>query len=67
MRSIDFAAAKAGQRGADASVAVLKVGANGDLDTGTATGQINAFVLTNSGLMAGATVDGTKATLLKTL
>ncbi|BFG80313.1 lipoprotein [Paraburkholderia terrae] len=53
--------------GADASVAVLKVGANGNVDTGTATGQINAFVLTNGGLMAGATVDGTKVTRLKTL
>jgi lipid-binding SYLF domain-containing protein len=48
-------------------VAVLKVGANGNVDTGTATGQINAFVLTNGGLMAGATVDGTKVTRLKTL
>ncbi len=53
--------------GADASVAVLKVGANGNVDAGTATGLINAFVLTNGGLMAGATVDGTKVTRLKML
>jgi lipid-binding SYLF domain-containing protein len=37
----------------DASVAALKIGANGNLDTSTATGQVNAFVLTNHGLMAG--------------
>ncbi len=53
--------------GGDASVAVLKVGANGNVDTGTATGEIDAFVLTNSGLMAGASVDGTKVTRLKSL
>jgi lipid-binding SYLF domain-containing protein len=53
--------------GGDASVAVLKVGANGALDTSTATGQVDAFVLTNSGLMAGATLDGTKVTRLNSL
>ncbi|MFP3549625.1 YSC84-related protein [Paraburkholderia sp. SIMBA_049] len=62
-----FRSSEGWSAGADASVAVLKVGANGDVDTGTATGQINAFVLTNGGLMAGATVDGTKVTRLKTL
>ena len=62
-----FRSSEGWSAGADASVAVLKVGANGDVDTGTATGQINAFVLTNGGLMAGATVDGTKMTRLKTL
>ncbi|WP_341315312.1 YSC84-related protein [Paraburkholderia sp. IMGN_8] len=53
--------------GGDASVAVLKIGANGTVDTGTATGQVDVFVLTNGGLMAGATVDGTKVTRLKSL
>lgn len=53
--------------GGDASVAVLKIGANGNVDTGTATGQVDAFVLTNGGLMAGATVDGTKVTRLNAL
>ncbi|BCZ82926.1 lipoprotein [Paraburkholderia terrae] len=62
-----FRSSEGWSAGADASVAVLKVGANGDVDTDTATGQINAFVLTNGGLMAGATVDGTKVTRLKTL
>ncbi|EUC20081.1 BPSL1445 family SYLF domain-containing lipoprotein [Paraburkholderia hospita] len=62
-----FRSSEGWSAGADASVTVLKVGANGNVDTGTATGQINAFVLTNGGLMAGATVDGTKVTRLKTL
>ena len=35
-----------GRRGG-ASVAVLKVGPCGDAETGTATGQADAFVLTN--------------------
>ena len=62
-----FRSSEGWSAGGGASVAVLKVGANGKVDTGTATGQINAFVLTNGGLMAGATVDGTKVTRLKTL
>lgn len=62
-----FRSSEGWSAGADASVAVLKAGANGNVDTGTATGQINAFVLTNGGLMAGASVDGTKVTRLKTL
>ena len=53
--------------GGDASVALLKIGANGNVDTGTATGQVDAFVLTNSGLMAGMTLNGTKVGRLKTL
>jgi len=53
--------------GGDASVAVLKVGANGEVDTSTASSQVDAFLLTNSGLMAGATLDGTKVTRLKSL
>jgi lipid-binding SYLF domain-containing protein len=53
--------------GGDASVAVLKVGANGDLDTSTATGQVDAFLLTNSGIMAGASLDGTKISRIRSL
>ncbi|MFL9861303.1 YSC84-related protein [Paraburkholderia madseniana] len=53
--------------GGDTSVALLKVGANGNLDTSTATGQVDAFVLTNSGLMAGASLEGTKVTRLTSL
>lgn len=62
-----FRSSEGWSAGADASVAVLKVGANGNVDTDTATAQVNAFVLTNGGLMAGAAVDGTKVTRLNTL
>jgi lipid-binding SYLF domain-containing protein len=50
--------------GADATVAVLKVGANGAVDTSTATSPVEAFVLTNGGLMAGVSVEGTKVSRL---
>ena len=53
--------------GGDASVAILKVGANGNVDTTTATAPVEAFVLTNTGLMAGVTLQGTKVTKLKSL
>lgn len=52
--------------GVDASVAVLRVGANGEVDASTATGPVLAFVLTNAGLMANLTLEGTKITRLKT-
>ena len=51
--------------GADASVALLKVGANGDLDLSTANAPVDAFVLTNAGLMANLTLEGTKISRLK--
>ena len=50
--------------GADATVAVLKVGANGDVDTSTATSPVQAFVLTNEGLMAGVSLEGSKISRL---
>jgi lipid-binding SYLF domain-containing protein len=50
--------------GGDASVALLKVGANGDIDTNTAQAPIEAIVLTNSGLMANLSLEGTKVTRL---
>ena len=53
--------------GGDASVAILKVGANGAVDTSTASGEVNAFVLTNAGLMAGASLNGTKVSRLTSL
>jgi lipid-binding SYLF domain-containing protein len=43
---------------------VLKVGANGNVDTSTATGPVQAFVLTNGGLMAGVSLEGTKISRL---
>ncbi|ACR31997.1 BPSL1445 family SYLF domain-containing lipoprotein [Burkholderia glumae] len=48
--------------GADASVAVLKVGANGAIDSNTVQSPIEAIVLTNAGLMGDLSVNGTKVT-----
>ena len=53
--------------GVDASVAVVKAGANGDIDLNTATQPVNVFVMTNKGLMANLTIEGTKITKLKTM
>lgn len=50
--------------GIDATVAVLHVGANGNVDTSTATSPVQAFVLTNAGLMAGVSLEGTKISRL---
>ena len=49
--------------GADASVALGRVGANGRIETLGDTGVI-AFALTNAGVMAGAKVDGTRISKL---
>lgn len=46
--------------GADASVAVLNVGADGNVATQPAVGPVVAFVMTNAGLMANLTLEGTK-------
>jgi lipid-binding SYLF domain-containing protein len=46
--------------GVDGSVAVAKTGANGTLDTATTKAPIVGFVLTNSGLMANLSFEGTK-------
>jgi lipid-binding SYLF domain-containing protein len=50
--------------GADATVALVKIGANGNVDTSTATAPVEAFVLTNAGLMAGVSLEGTKISRL---
>ncbi|WP_321928563.1 BPSL1445 family SYLF domain-containing lipoprotein [Paraburkholderia guartelaensis] len=50
--------------GGDASVALVKVGANGSIDTTTATKPVQVFVLTNSGLMGDLSLGGTKITKL---
>ena len=50
--------------GADASVAVVKVGANGAVDSNTATAPVEVLVLTNAGLMGDLSVNGTKVTKL---
>jgi lipid-binding SYLF domain-containing protein len=51
--------------GGDASVALVKVGANGAIDTTTATAPVQVFVLTNAGLMGDLSLQGTKVTRLK--
>ena len=57
-----FRASKGWTVGADASVAALKVGANGTIDTATATGPVQVMVLTNAGLMYNLNLEGTKIT-----
>ncbi|VVE88968.1 BPSL1445 family SYLF domain-containing lipoprotein [Pandoraea bronchicola] len=50
--------------GADASVALVKIGANGAVDLNTATSPVEVIVMTNAGLMANLNVEGTKVTKL---
>jgi len=52
--------------GADASVALLKTGAAGQLDTSTIREPVVGFVLTNSGLMFNLSLEGTKVSKLTT-
>jgi len=59
-----FRNSKGWTAGADASVAIIKVGANGDIDTTTANNPVDAFVLTNTGLMANLNLEGTKISRL---
>jgi len=46
-------------------VALVKMGANGAIDTTTATAPVEVFVLTNAGLMADLSLQGTKITRIK--
>ncbi|HTI16388.1 MAG TPA: YSC84-related protein [Trinickia sp.] len=55
-----FRQSKGWTAGVDGSVAFAKVGANGQLDTNTAQAPIIAFALTNAGLMANLSLEGTK-------
>ena len=50
--------------GADASVTLVTVGANAQVDTKTVQQQIVGYVLTKGGLMANLSLDGTKITPL---
>jgi lipid-binding SYLF domain-containing protein len=43
----------------------VKVGANGSVDINSVTGPVVAFVLTNAGLMANLSLEGTKITRSK--
>ena len=51
--------------GAGASIALVKMGANGAIDTTTATAPVEVVVLTNAGLMGDVSINGTKVTKLK--
>jgi len=43
----------------------VKMGANGSIDTTTATAPVQVFVLTNAGLMGDLSLQGTKVSRLK--
>ena len=51
--------------GGEGSVALLKVGANGQIDTTTATAPVQAIVMTNAGLMGDVSLSGAKISRLK--
>lgn len=56
----DFRNSSGWTAGVDASVAVATVGANGRVDTSTIKEPVVAFALTNAGLMAGVSLEGSK-------
>ena len=55
-----FAASNGWTAGVDASVAAATVGANGELDIMALQAPVIGFVLTNAGLMANLSLEGTK-------
>ena len=55
-----FRASNGWTAGADASVSVLNAGASAGVDTQTAQKPVVGYVLTNAGLMANLSIDGTK-------
>lgn len=57
-----FRSSKGWTAGADATVAVAKIGANGAVDTQSVQQPVVSFVLTNVGLEAGVSVSGSKIT-----
>ncbi|MCC8392624.1 hypothetical protein LJ656_08490 [Paraburkholderia sp. MMS20-SJTR3] len=50
--------------GGDVAVSLVKVGANGAIDSNSVSSQVVAMVLTNTGLMADLSLAGTKVTRL---
>ena len=60
-----FRASRGWAGGVDASVAFLKLGANGAVDVNTARAPTVAFVMMNSGLMANLSLQGTKVTRIE--
>lgn len=61
----NFKSAKGFELGVDGSVAVLEAGASVDVDTTNIQADTVGFVFDQSGLMAGATIEGSKITRLK--
>jgi lipid-binding SYLF domain-containing protein len=59
-----FRASKGWTIGADASVTLVNVGANAQVDSKTVQQAIIGYVLTNGGLMANVSLEGTKITPL---
>ena len=59
-----FRAANGFELGVDGSVAVIDTGATVDLDTNSIKADTVAFVFDESGLMANATIEGSKITRL---
>ena len=60
----NFRASKGWTVGADATVALATIGANGDIDSNTVKQPVVGFVVTNAGLMAGVSLQGAKITRL---
>jgi lipid-binding SYLF domain-containing protein len=60
-----FRASSGWTAGADATVTAIKVGANGSIDTQTGQAEVVGLVVTNTGLRAGLTIDGTKVSKLE--
>ena len=60
----DFRNADGWEVGVDGSVAVVKVGAGGSIDTTNIKDPIIGFVMTNAGLMFNLTLEGSKFTRL---
>jgi lipid-binding SYLF domain-containing protein len=60
-----FRSSKGWTLAGDASVAIVKVGANGTIDSATATAPVEVMIMTNAGLMADVSLAGTKVTPLK--
>lgn len=64
-QSLDkFRASKGWTAGADASVTMIKVGASAAIDTQTAQQPVVGYALSNVGLMANLSIDGTKVNKL---
>jgi lipid-binding SYLF domain-containing protein len=57
-----FRASSGWTAGVDASVTLIKVGANAGVDTNTVNQPVVGYVLSNAGLMADVSLDGTKVT-----